>query len=106
MKQRYIRIDTTKPFSLTAEIRELLAKSGWVASLWHADDVQSVRPDLTSEQSMQVLDQVMRCHDAGSGINWDVIECHADELFPEPETGEPECSPAIDNNPPARSREE
>jgi hypothetical protein len=84
MTRRYIRIDTTKPFDITQELRELLAKSGWIASLWHTADVQELRPDLTSEQSLEVLEQCMRKHDAEIGINWDVIRCHADDLFPKP----------------------
>lgn len=85
-----ITIDTTKPFALTEEIRNLLAKSGYIASLWHTDDVQEVRPDLTTEQCMEVLDQCLRQHDAGIGINWDVIRIHTDDLFPERETTEAE----------------
>ena len=86
MTRRFIRIDTQKPFELTEELRILLAKSGWIASLWHTDDVQELRPDLTSAQSMEVLEQCMRRHDAAIGINWEVIRFHADDLFPEPET--------------------
>jgi hypothetical protein len=85
MTHRFIRIDTKQPFELTEELRQLLAKSGWLASLWHAEDVQSVRPDLTFDQSMEVLGQCKRQHDAGVGINWDVIRIHADSLFPRPE---------------------
>ena len=87
MTRRYIRIDTTKPFKLTQELRDLLAKSGWVASLWHAEDVQNIRPDLTFEQSMEVLKQCMHRHDAEVGIDWDVIRFHAEHLFPEPDAG-------------------
>jgi len=87
MTRRYIRIDTTKPFELTEELRELLAKSGCVASVWHTQDVRSLRPDLSDGQSMEVLNQCMRRHDASIGINWDVIQCHADDLFPEPDAG-------------------
>ena len=69
-------------------IREILASRGWVASLWHTDDVKNVRPDLTDEQSMQVLERCIDKHDAEIGISWDVIRCHADMLFPEPEEQE------------------
>jgi hypothetical protein len=82
MTRRFIRIDTKKPFELTEELRILLAKSGWIASLWHTDDVQNERPDLTFEQRMEVLEQCMRKHDAEIGINWEVIRFHAHDLFP------------------------
>jgi hypothetical protein len=85
MTRRFIRIDTQKPFELTEELTDLLARSGWIASLWHADDVQNERPDLTFEQSMAVLERCMKEHDAEIGINWEVIRCHADDLFPEPD---------------------
>ena len=84
MTRRFIRIDTKKPFELTEELRILLAKSGWIASLWHAEDVQALRPDLTFEQSMEVLERCMDRHDAEIGINWNVIRIHADDLFPDP----------------------
>ncbi|WP_052888122.1 hypothetical protein [Thermogemmatispora carboxidivorans] len=67
------------------QIREILAARGWGASLWHTDDVQMVRPDLTAEQSMQVLERCMSKHDAEIGMNWLFIETIADDLFPEKE---------------------
>jgi hypothetical protein len=89
MQRRYIRIDTRKPFYLTHELRNLLFESGYVASLWHADDVMAVRPDLNFKQSMRVLEDVIRSHDASFGINWDIIKYQAEELFPEAETASP-----------------
>jgi len=44
-----------------------------------------VRPDLTAEQSMQVLERCMSKHDAEIGMNWLFIETIADDLFPEKE---------------------
>jgi hypothetical protein len=85
MTRRYIRIDTHKAFELTEELRDLLAKSGWIASLWGVEDVQNLRPDLTFDQCMEVLEQCMDKHDAEIGINWQVIEFHAGDLFPEPD---------------------
>lgn len=49
---------------------------------WHIDDVHEVRPDLTADQCREVLQQAERRHDAGIGITWDVLEIHADHLFP------------------------
>jgi hypothetical protein len=68
------------------QIREILASRGWVASLWHTNDVQMVRPDLTDEQAMQVLERCINKHDAEIGINWLVLETIADDLFPKGET--------------------
>jgi uncharacterized protein (DUF736 family) len=48
-------------------------------------DVKELRPDLTEKQCREVLLQAFRKHDAEIGINWDVLPCHADDLFPEGE---------------------
>jgi hypothetical protein len=50
---------------------------------WHIDDVKEVRPALTKAQARKVLEQAKRRHDATIGINWDVLACHADDLFPQ-----------------------
>ncbi len=47
---------------------------------WHVEDVQGQRPELTVAQCRQVLKALERNHDATVGINWDVIDCVADEL--------------------------
>jgi hypothetical protein len=54
-----------------------------ISITWHIDDVAEVRPDLTAEQRREVLQQALDRHDAGIGITWDVLEIHADELFPQ-----------------------
>ena len=56
--------------------------SNSVAIKWCSDDVLEVRPDLTGEQASQVLSVLVDKHDATIGINWDVIETTADDLFP------------------------
>jgi hypothetical protein len=71
------------------EISSHLANSGRIAILWGIDDVKSVRPDLTDDQCMEVLDRCENKHDANIGINWLVIEIHADYLFPAKERAEP-----------------
>jgi len=53
-----------------------------IVVLWHTDDVQSIRPDLTPDQCMEVLRRAERNHDAENGINWGVLEYWADEIFP------------------------
>lgn len=49
---------------------------------WDIDDVLEVRPDLSADQARQVLQSVKRNHDAEIGVNWDVIQCTADWVFP------------------------
>lgn len=49
---------------------------------WSVEDVQSVRADLSDEQARQVLDQCYNYHDCNEGINWEVIEINAEQLFP------------------------
>ncbi len=53
-----------------------------ITLVWHIDDVKEVRPDLTDEQCRAVLRQADESHDATVGINWEVLETHADDLFP------------------------
>ena len=53
-----------------------------IAVTWHIEDVKEIRPDLTDDQAREVLQQAEDRHDAGIGITWDVLEIHADDLFP------------------------
>ena len=59
-----------------------------IAIIWGIDDVHSVRSGLSDEQALLVLHEAKRRHDANIGINWDVLEIWADELFPEHEDEE------------------
>jgi hypothetical protein len=59
----------------------LLAKRREIAVVWCVEDVQEVRPDLDDDQAWEVLQHVRRRHDATIGINWDVLDCHADMLY-------------------------
>ena len=52
-----------------------------ISITWSIDDVLSVRPNLSKEQASDVLMHLKKHHDATVGINWDVIEITADELF-------------------------
>lgn len=56
-----------------------------VAIVWTIDDIKDRRPDLTDEQAALILTQMQKHHDATIGINWDVIDCYAEALFPEEE---------------------
>jgi hypothetical protein len=60
-----------------------------IAVIWCIEDVLEVRPDLSHEQCWEVLRETRRHHDAGIGINWDVLHCHARWFFgPAPESTE------------------
>lgn len=54
-----------------------------IAIIWDIEDVQSVRNDLSDEQAMNVLQRLKDKHDANIGINWEVIECVSEMLYPE-----------------------
>lgn len=53
-----------------------------IAVVWSIDDVHTVRKDLSPEQAMDVLKLVESDHDANVGVNWDVLQNAANELFP------------------------
>ena len=79
------------PAPAELDIHALLASRRQIAAIWSIEDVQQVRPDLTDEQAWEVLQQVKRRHDAEIGINWIVLECHADMLHDDaPDADEPE----------------
>jgi len=54
-----------------------------IAIIWDIDDVQAVRPDLDDDQAMHVLCAVDNKHDATIGVNWNVLEFWAYELYPQ-----------------------
>jgi hypothetical protein len=58
-------------------------KSKTLQDPWSVDDVLNQRPDLTEEQSCEVLAFIADNFDANIGINWDVIDSAAEYLFPE-----------------------
>ena len=60
-------------------------KSKTLQDPWSVDDVLNQRPDLTEEQSCEVLAFIADNFDANIGINWDVIDSAAEYLFPEEE---------------------
>lgn len=71
-----------------AQIHRILASRNEIAVIWAAEDVQSVRPDLSVEQSWEVLQSVEDGHDANHGICWHTLEAAAGHLFPERERGQ------------------
>jgi hypothetical protein len=58
-----------------------LKMSRQICIIWNVEDVLCIRPDLTEDQAWQVLHDVDRYHDAGIGINWEVLEVTALSLF-------------------------
>jgi hypothetical protein len=50
---------------------------------WHIMDVQEVRPDLSDAQCREVLAWVIDQYDANRGIDWDLLEYAAEQLFGE-----------------------
>lgn len=53
-----------------------------IAIIWDIEDVKEVRSDMNDVQAMEVLRRLKDKHDASIGINWDVIECVAEILYP------------------------
>ncbi len=77
----------------TIDIHPYLAERREIAMVWTIEDIGEVRPDLSEEQAWETLQAARDNHDAGIGINWSVLECHAEMLFgdaPESETTEEE----------------
>lgn len=55
---------------------------------WGIDDVLEVRPDLSSDQAMEVLQRVNKLYDPNVGVNYDTIRMTAIDLFGIPRTTE------------------
>ena len=58
-----------------------------IVDRWDADDIQSVAESmdarLTDAQVLEVMELIVRSHDANYGINWDVIGSAIDALYPD-----------------------
>ncbi len=57
-------------------------KDDFIVIKWHIEDVLQQRPDLTDDQARAVLKELENDHDATVGINWDVIDCTAQSMYP------------------------
>ena len=69
---------------IICQIEEVLEDVKHIISLdWGVEDVRSIDrwKKLTDEQCMEVLRAVDRNHDANIGVNWEVIDTQADNLF-------------------------
>jgi hypothetical protein len=74
-----------KAYTTLGEIKANLDNPREISIGWCIEDVQSIRPDLTDEQATEVLLRIERKHDANIGVNWDVLQAWADEMFPNKE---------------------
>jgi len=58
-----------------------------IALYWTIDDVISTSASrdiiLTKKQAREVLDEVLRNHDANYGVSWDTLDIVTDMLFPQ-----------------------
>lgn len=79
---------TAYPIALAFELHELLRAQGQIAIVWHIDDVLNVRPGLTRDQAMTVLERVSRKHDAEHGVSWETFRVVADDMFPQNDQSE------------------
>lgn len=67
-------------------LHPILWPRGEIAVVWTTEDVEELRPDLTTEQCWKVLQECERTHDAGDGINWHALDATAEAMFgPAPE---------------------
>ena len=48
---------------------------------WDIDDVNNVRPDLSPDQAMSVLERINKLYDPNVGVNYDTIRMTAIDLF-------------------------
>lgn len=63
---------------------ERVASPDWLIEAWHISDVQNATDhELTDDQCREVLQRVEHYHDANIGINWDVLQYHADVVAEE-----------------------
>ena len=68
---------------MSGKMLELLPTE--IAIVWSMEDVLEVRPDLTHDQAMEVLEFAEQKHDASIGISWDVLSIWAEQLHPKEE---------------------
>ena len=66
-------------------IHDWLAAQQQIAVIWSAEDVQSVRSDLTRDEAWHVLKECRRYHDCEVGISWTLLAIVAEEHYPRQE---------------------
>lgn len=60
---------TSRREKLLELLPKLLEAHGYIGNLWHIDDVKVARPDLTTDQCLQVLKQCESHHDGKRQTN-------------------------------------
>ena len=75
--------DPQDEFTIPTELAPILEPAGEVAWVWTVEDIEYIRPDLTREQAIELLHYAYVHHDSGVGLNWNVLEDHAETLFGE-----------------------
>lgn len=75
-------IITQHPVQPGLSISISLEEENSIAIRWHIEDVACVYPELSDEESREVLRRIKKNHDAEIGVNWDVIRHVANDLFP------------------------
>ena len=68
-----------------ADLDDVLRQNRIIAHIWCPEDVRSLRPDLGEDEAYHVLTVADSRLDSGHGLDWDLIEGIADELYPEPQ---------------------
>ena len=73
--------------------RQILRKCGFVALLWHIDDVRVAQErlddttSLSDEECLAILDSIERDHDADHGVSWETLaDALEDHLARHPRT--------------------
>lgn len=84
--------DVLTKLNRSIDLMDAIARGDTIASLWSIEDVQSLRTDddgevlapdqggVSDETAREVLRLADHNHDATIGINWDVLECHLDDV--------------------------
>lgn len=88
MVKRIITIDIPEGADIARAKRhaEMSVDPDYLLSVWHIDDVSmEFKKGLTKEECRDVLRLVDKYHDANIGINWEVINYHAQCVLDERE---------------------
>ncbi len=73
--------DPEETLSRLTNLEPILLPAGQIAIIWSVEDVMQLRPDLTRDEALTVLEYAEVQHDSGDGINWHALDARAEELF-------------------------
>ena len=59
-----------------------MSKNREIHITWSIKDVFEIRPDLSEEQAIEVLENIFKNHEADIGVSWDTLEFWANTMFP------------------------